>query len=404
MKRKRLCSVCLAAALILTGIFTSDKLPYVSASQTVDTSDLEAQKQETQDKIDDIKEDIKAAEDKIEKLENNKSSLQSYISQLDQETNELEQRISDLNKDIENKKAEIEQVKVELEEAQAVADQQYEDMKMRIQYLYENGTPSMLELLLTSQSFTDFLNRSTYASQMTSYDREMLNAYIAQKEEVEQKKAELEAEEEELNLLADAASDQKKAVESLISAKNSEIASYQAQIDSESSNADAYEKDLAEQEKKLDQIEQQIAAAAAAAAQEGDGDGGASGFIWPCPSSHRITSYFGPRPQPTPGASTNHKGIDIGASYGSAIVASASGRVTTATYSSSAGNYVVISHGDGMSTVYMHCSALYVSVGQTVSQGETIAAVGSTGYSTGNHLHFGVIKNGTYVNPLGYVG
>ena len=404
MKRKRLCSVCLAAALILTGIFTSDKLPYVSASQTVDTSDLEAQKQETQDKIDDIKEDIKAAEDKIEKLENNKSSLQSYISQLDQEANELEQRISDLNKDIENKKAEIEQVKLELEEAQAVADQQYEDMKMRIQYLYENGTPSMLELLLTSQSFADFLNRSTYASQMTSYDREMLNAYIAQKEEVEQKKAELEAEEEELNLLADAASDQKKAVESLISAKNSEIASYQAQIDSESSNADAYEKDLAEQEKKLDQIEQQIAAAAAAAAQEGDGDGGASGFIWPCPSSHRITSYFGPRPQPTPGASTNHKGIDIGASYGSAIVASASGRVTTATYSSSAGNYVVISHGDGMSTVYMHCSALYVSVGQTVSQGETIAAVGSTGYSTGNHLHFGVIKNGTYVNPLGYVG
>lgn len=404
MKRKRLFSVCLAAALILTGIFTSDKLPYVSASQTVDTSDLEAQKQETQDKIDDIKEDIKAAEDKIEKLENNKSSLQSYISQLDQEANELEQRISDLNKDIENKKAEIEQVKLELEEAQAVADQQYEDMKMRIQYLYENGTPSMLELLLTSQSFTDFLNRSTYASQMTSYDREMLNAYIAQKEEVEQKKAELETEEEELNLLADAASDQKKAVESLISAKNSEIASYQAQIDSESSNADAYEKDLAEQEKKLDQIEQQIAAAAAAAAQEGDGDGGASGFIWPCPSSHRITSYFGPRPQPTPGASTNHKGIDIGASYGSAIVASAAGRVTTATYSSSAGNYVVISHGNGMSTVYMHCSALYVSVGQTVSQGETIAAVGSTGYSTGNHLHFGVIKNGTYVNPLGYVG
>ena len=78
--------------------------------------------------------------------------------------------------------------------------------------------------------------------------------------------------------------------------------------------------------------------------------------------------------------------------------------MTTSTYSSSAGNYIVISHGNGMSTVYMHCSALYVSVGQMVTQGETIAAVGSTGYSTGNHLHFGVIKNGTYVNPLNYVG
>ena len=80
------------------------------------------------------------------------------------------------------------------------------------------------------------------------------------------------------------------------------------------------------------------------------------------------------------------------------------GRVTTAAYSSSAGNYVVISHGNGLSTVYMHCSALYVSAGQTVSAGQSIAAVGSTGYSTGNHLHFGVIKNGSYVNPLGYVG
>ena len=78
--------------------------------------------------------------------------------------------------------------------------------------------------------------------------------------------------------------------------------------------------------------------------------------------------------------------------------------MTTSTYSSSAGNYIVISHGNGMSTVYMHCSALYVSVGETVTQGQTIAGVGSTGYSTGNHLHFGVIKNGSYVNPLNYVG
>ena len=149
---------------------------------------------------------------------------------------------------------------------------------------------------------------------------------------------------------------------------------------------------------------QQIAAAAAANAQAGDGDGGPSGFLWPCPSSKRITSGFGKRAQPTAGASTNHKGIDIGASYGASIIAAAGGRVTTATYSSSAGNYIVISHGNGLSTVYMHCSALYVSAGQTVSAGQSIAAVGSTGYSTGNHLHFGVIKNGSYVNPLGYVG
>ena len=149
----------------------------------------------------------------------------------------------------------------------------------------------------------------------------------------------------------------------------------------------------------LNEIEDQIARAANPDAYQGS----ATGFIWPCPGYTRISSYFGPRPQPTAGASTNHKGVDLAAPYGSAILASAAGVVTTSTYSSSAGNYIVIAHGNGTSTVYMHCSALLVSVGETVEQGEKIAKVGSTGYSTGNHLHFGVIKNGTYVNPLNYV-
>lgn len=402
MKRKQWISFALAAALIITGTFTSDKLS-VQASQT-DTSALEEQKKETEEKIKSIKSDLKEVENKISELKNSKSNLQSYINQLDKEANQLSQKISELNEDIEEKKAEVAEAGTALEEAQAVADHQYEDMKKRIQYLYENGTPSMLELLLTADSMADFLNKSIYASQMTSYDRDMLNEYIAQKEAVEQKKAELEQEEEELNQMSAAAKEQKAAVDKLIDTKTAQIASYQAEIDSKSSDASEYEEDLEKQEKLLDQIEQQIAAAAAANAREDDGDGGASGFIWPCPSSRRITSSFGPRPQPTPGASTNHKGIDIGAAGGAAIVASAGGRVTTSTYSSSAGNYIVISHGNGLSTVYMHCSALYVSVGETVSQGQTIAAVGSTGYSTGNHLHFGVIKNGTYVNPLGYVG
>ena len=128
-----------------------------------------------------------------------------------------------------------------------------------------------------------------------------------------------------------------------------------------------------------------------------------TGFIWPCPDYTRITDYFGPRPQLVPGASINHKGVDLAAPYGSIILASASGTVTTSTPSNSAGNYIVIAHGNGMSTVYMHCSSLLVSVGDNVEQGEVIAKVGSTGYSSGNHLHFGVIKNGTYVDPLGNI-
>ena len=397
-------SALLVVALTAGCIFTKDNLRVSATSPKIDTSDLEDKKQDTLDKIKDIKSDISDVKKKISDLKNSKSNLETYISKLDTEANDLAKQIDRLNGDIAAKKEEITAAEGELEEAVETAAQQYEDMKKRIQYLYENGNPSYLELLLTSESMADFLNKSSYAEQMTAYDRNMLEEYIAQKQAVEEKKKELESEKEELDAMAGAASEQKKTVDALIKTKTAQIQSYQDQIDSESSNAEEYKADLAKQQKLLDQIEQQIAAAAAANAQASDGDGGASGFVWPCPSSRRITSGFGNRAQPTAGASTNHKGIDIGASYGASIVAAASGRVTTAAYSSSAGNYVVISHGNGLSTVYMHCSALYVSAGQTVSAGQSIAAVGSTGYSTGNHLHFGVIKNGSYVNPLGYVG
>lgn len=372
--------------------------------QKIDTDELEDQKQDTIDKIKDIKSDLEDVKNKIHALEQEKTNLQNYITKLDQESNALSAQIQELTEDIDAKKAEIAETREELKEAERVADKQYEDMKIRIQYLYENRTPTYLELLLTAESMADFLNRSSYAAEINRYDRDMMDRYIAQKEEIARTEARLESEEEELTLMSDAAKEQKDAVDALIKKKTEEIQSYQNQIDSQYGDMADFKGDLEQQEKLLNQIEEQIAAAAAANAMIDDGDGGASGFIWPCPSSRRITSGFGPRSQPIAGASTNHKGIDIGASGGAAIVASAGGRVTTSTYSGSAGNYVVISHGNGISTVYMHCSALYVSVGDVVSQGQTIAAVGSTGFSTGNHLHFGVIKNGVYVNPSNYVG
>ena len=126
-------------------------------------------------------------------------------------------------------------------------------------------------------------------------------------------------------------------------------------------------------------------------------------FKWPCPSSSRITSNFGDRESPTEGASSNHKGIDISASTGADIIAAADGEVVISTYSYSAGNYIMIDHGGGVSTVYMHSSKLLVGVGEKVTKGQVIAKVGSTGYSTGPHLHFGIRSGGTYVNPRSYV-
>ena len=420
MRRKRYKSVLLLVVLVSTAVFTSDMLQARASEKEdspkeetsgkgkdfewIDTSGLEEEKKDTLDKIKNIKSELADVKNKIKELENQKSDLNNYIAKLDQEANGLAEQIRKLSDEIEVKKGEIARTQAELEEAQRISEKQYEDMKLRIQYMYEHGTPSYLELFLTAESMSDFLNRSTYAAEVSRYDRSMLDQYIEQKEKIAAAKAVLESEEEELNLMAEAAKEQKETVDALIQTKTAQIQSYQNEINNQSGEAQAYQEDLEEQERLLKELEAQIAAAALANARAEDGDGGASGFLWPCPSSRRITSDFGMREIPTPGATANHNGIDIGAPTGSAILASASGRVTTSKYSYSAGNYIVISHGNGVSTVYMHCSALYVSEGEMVSQGQTIGAVGSTGFSTGPHLHFGVMVNGAYVNPRNYVG
>ena len=365
--------------------------------------ELERRRQDALDEIKSLKSDISSVEAKIRELQAARSDLQTYISQLDQQVNSIAAQIRELEGEIEKKKEEIAQKEEELAAAEAESREQYDLMKKRICYMYEKGEDSFLVLLLESDSLADMLNRADYAMQMSSYDRQMMDSLKEIRDTIAEYKEILEQEREEQEaLLADLES-QKEAVNRAISAKTKEIADYQSQINTASDEQGEYERQLAEQEKLLQQVENQIAAVAAAKAAAEDGDGGASGFLWPCPASHRITSGFGNREVPMAGASANHRGLDIGAPTGSSILAAASGRVTTATYNYSAGNYVVISHGNGVSTVYMHASALYVSEGESVSQGQKIAAVGSTGYSTGPHLHFGVIVNGSYVNPLNYV-
>lgn len=367
------------------------------------TEELEQQKQDAIDKIDSIKSDIDTVEDKIKDLKNSKSNLQSYINQLDGQVNQLSAQIADLEDKISQKEVEIAETEEELAQAQQRSEEQYQMMKKRIRYMYEQSGQSLLVLFFESESLADFINRAEYTMQMSAYDRQMMDVMIEMQKEIEEQKLFLEEEKAEQEALLSQVEQQHLAVNKAIDAKSQEMAVYQSQIQTASGEQSDYEKQLAEQEKLLEQIENQIAAAAAADSSAGDGDGGASGFLWPCPSSRRITSYFGPRTAPVAGASTYHKGIDIGASTGSAIVASAGGRVTTSAYSSSAGNYIVISHGNGIASVYMHASARYVSVGDVVTKGQTIAAVGSTGYSTGPHLHFGIVVNGSYVDPLNYV-
>ena len=360
---------------------------------------LEDERQQTLDAIDDLKNSINSVQQDINSLQAEKNSIQSYINQLDKKMSTLASEISKFEKQIEEKITDIEETKEELEEAKIACDEQYESMKMRIQFIYENPSASLIEMLCSSDNIAEFINRADYVASMSNYDRDMMDKLIATKEEIALKEETLEAELEELEMMQAELESQKKKVNASINSKKGELTAKANELGDATADQAAYKKQLEEQERLLNEIEDQIARAANPDAYQGS----ATGFIWPCPAYTRISSYFGPRPQPVPGASTNHKGVDLAAPYGSAILASASGVVTTSTYSKSAGNYIVLAHGSGLSTVYMHASALLVSVGETVEQGEVIAKVGSTGYSSGNHLHFGVIKNGTYVNPLNYI-
>ena len=391
----------LLAALVLlsvVGISVSYVYATGNSAENTDVSDLESQRQETLEEIESLKESISDVQDEIDSLKTEKNTIQRYINQLDQQFRNLTDEIAAFEVKIEEKKADIEATKIKLEEAKVACDEQYASMKLRIQFIYENPSASLFELVLTSESMSEALNRADYVFSMSDYERQMMDKLLVTKEKIALQEITLEAELEELDMMQAELERQKANVNASIK-KKGELSSKAEEISDANAEQSDYQKQLKEQEKLLNEIEEQIARAANPDAYNGE----VTGFIWPCPAYTRISSYFGPRPQPVPGASTNHKGVDLAAPYGANILASASGVVTTAKYSASAGNYVVIAHGNGMSTVYMHASSLLVSVGQTVTQGQVIAKVGSTGYSSGNHLHFGVIKNGTYVNPMNYI-
>lgn len=358
-----------------------------------------------------LEEEKKKTEETIKGLESLKSDAAAYVKKLDASLEALGDELSQLESDISSKEAEIEITKEELDQARKVEKKQYDSMKLRIKYMYEKGDSSYVDLLLQAESLSELLNKAEYIGKISAYDREMLDKYIATKEQIAEDEVKLEAEHAELLGLQTQTEAKQASVEQLLATKQKELKNFENQISAAENQLSEYEKDIKAQEDSIKNIEAEIKRqeeeARKRAAQSGQSyktvNLGDIKFIWPCPSSSRITSGFGGRSSPTEGASSNHKGIDIGASTGSDIIAAASGTVVVSTYSYSAGNYVMINHGGGVYTVYMHASKLLVSVGQAVKQGQVIAKVGSTGYSTGPHLHFGIRVNGTYVNPRTYV-
>lgn len=381
------------------------------SENTSTTSLKEAQKEKAA-----LEKALEKAKQTINELKESKGDVQAKVNDLNAQLMNISSRITALenqlaqkNQELTEKKDQIEETKDQLEDAKKQEEQQYADMKVRIQFMYENAQESYFEALFSSESFSDFLNSAEYIMQIQEYDRKKLGeyqetvAYIdGVEKQLEEDYATLEEMKKEVEQEKASVEQEKASVATLMNQRETELAGIEGNIDSAQNDADYYAAEIQAQEEIIAEIKRIEAEKAAAGKQDNPYTGGV--FTWPCPSSTRVTSDYGTRVSPMGGASSNHKGIDIGASGGAAIVAAADGTVTTAAYSSAAGNYVMIDHGGGLYTVYMHASALLVSPGQTVSAGQTIAQVGSTGISTGNHLHFGVSLNGSYVSPWSYLG
>ena len=411
-------------AIMLTLIFCMQPVCNVQATEESNLSEAQQEKKT-------LENDLQKAKELIDSLKGSKEDIQSEVEKLDKQLNEISGKVKELESQLSKKRQEIANTESALNKAKEQEKKQYRNMKKRIQFMYENGQTSYVEMLLSADSFTDFLNAVEYITQISQYDRKMLKEYQNMQVTIADTQKTLETDYASLQSLQAKVQEEKQAVAALESAKKGELNDVADDLTDAQSVAKAYEAEIQAQNEVIEQIqaaqkraaEQQAAQQQAQAAEENQGATDAAGenqntaqnttpsgngqstgsMMWPCPSSKRVTSDYGPRTSPTNGASSNHKGIDIGAAYGADIVAADGGTVLVATYSSSGGNYVIIDHGGGLCTVYMHASSLTVSAGQTVSKGQVIAKVGSTGISTGNHLHFGVTLNGVYVSPWGYV-
>ncbi len=401
--RKAAC-ILLSAVMVFVLSFSCTKPVHAVTNESIRQKEEEiaAARQE----VDKLKSGLTDVEKIKKELERSKSDLTAYVTQLDTQLSGIQEKIEQYNTLITEKEQQITDTSAELDTAVKQQTDQYEAMKKRIKFMYEKGDTFYLEMLFSSSSLSDLINKADYIEALSQYDRDKLDEYTeitkmvqlckeeleAEKEVLDEARSVVQTEEANVNSLLKEKEDQLYSVSSDISNKEAAIKEYEQQIADENATIAALEKAVAEEKARL----------AAENAQARIYNGGM--FAWPCPSYTRISDEYGNRMHPILGVQQFHNGLDMAAPAGSAILAAYDGDVVAAAYSGSMGNYIMIDHGSGLYTIYMHCSALYVSQGQTVTKGQNIAAVGSTGRSTGNHLHFGVRLNGSYVSPWNYLG
>ncbi len=401
-KIKRITGVVLCLALVLSCVAPA---PTVQAVTSESIREKEREIEKAKEEVSGLKSNLTDVEKLKKELEQSKNDLTAFVQQLDGQLADIQEKIAQYNTMISDKEKEIEETLRDLDEAQARQEQQYAAMKKRIQFMYERSDSFYMETLFGTNSIAGIVNRADYIEALSRYDRDKLNEYVETRKYVELCKEELEVEKQLLDEAREAVEQEEANVNSLIGEKEAQIVSVSGDIANKEAAIKEYEDMIAQENAEIAALEKAVAEEKARLeaenAQARVYNGGM--FAWPCPGYKRISDEYGRRMHPILGVEKFHNGLDMAAPSGTAILAAYDGDVVAAAYSGSMGNYIMIDHGSGLYTIYMHCSALYVSKGQSVSKGQNIAAVGSTGRSTGPHLHFGVRLNGNYTSPWNYL-
>lgn len=338
-------------------------------------------------------------------LENKKSDLKKYVAELDAQLQIIEENIAQLIDKICFKEQEIEVAEDELHVAMDREDQQRSAMVDHVRLVYESGDPQMTDMLSRAVNFGDFLNKADYVEKVMNCEQRMLEEYVTTRVYVELCKQELEIEKEILDETKQTVEQEQQAMEELIDQKKQDITKYETDISTQEKAIREYEAEIKAQDEEIAALEQMIAEEKKKIlANSGvvlTYDGGK--FVFPVKTYTRVSDDYGPRIHPTLHVPQFHNGVDLASPKGTPIYAAYDGVVVAADYSTTMGNYVMIDHGSGLYTIYMHASKLEVKKDEIVVRGDTIAKVGSTGRSTGNHLHFSVRLNGSYVSPWDYI-
>ena len=401
-KKRRFFTVKMAMiALLALSIATASIFSWTASAPSVyaasSLQDLQQQQQQIQQQQKEVAAELaQLKEDQTKQLEY-KQKLDEQAANLQSEIDVRQQIINGYNQQIGEKEVEIAGVEAEIADL-------LEQLKERIRASYLAGEASTLEVLLNAENFFDLAEKAQVAQSIAEHDKvlidqlvEKVNSIAAQKQEIETLKDNVAQEQSALE-------SQKAEVQELIEEAARVLESLKAQEDEANSLAARLADEREQTEQEIDEWWQDYYASQSA----GNSTAGSSStpptsgngmFTWPCPGVTVITSYWGD--------GRNHQAIDIsGNSYGKTIVASASGTVVRANKSGWGGGYglyIMIDHGGGWATLYAHCSAVNVNVGQQVSQGQAIGKIGSTGDSSGPHLHFEVRYNGVRVDPLKYL-